>query len=784
MTSAESVELLFRLNVQGQPEAERLAGAIQTVGTAGTAAAANLTSLESAIATLTTATLANTAALDAMAGTTGAGGLAGVTRGTTAAVGGTRALTNEMRVLEGAMPIRAAASFLAQIGPLNAAMQTLFPIFGAIALVGVLDTILDKTGLLPKEWDKVTEAQKKSYEEMDKQSKKFDELMGKLKHYQMEVAAGGDPKKLKLLEAAESLHDAGAEQNQISILTQQVDILRKMANPWVGGKLWTPSQAQLQVVGQTGVFEAQEAHDVGFWGNMLGGGIAEPGAGARELLPEYEARLRVARAQQQVDVSEAQGIYAGAGRESRKKQDEEALKIHHQDAEALKAAETALRHETESRLGAVEKLNIEYAHQLELVKAIHDPKIRAQATADYALGHAAAIGNWMADQAKGNRAFLGQYLSGEAEAGASQDRFGGKVFGEALKAQLSQLDKDSASARKIAGTENETEADQAKRSLDALLHGTSVAAKGGQISPQAAAAIEYSAKVSYAKQLYDIETQFIGTLYDNEDQKNEAYAAARKRTAEEVYRAEEEYQNALADMREKDLHKYQEMAGGLFDALHNHSVGPFLRNFALGQTKTVFENVAGPLLQGAGHAIGGLIPNINIPGIGNPLHGTIFDSANADPAKATRDNTKETAEQVKGLRGDIRALTGSSGLPGGSTDGGSGIEPGGAAGGIGGALGSTLGIGGGIGGTFGTLLHALGLGGTGSPGSVLSGGGMWPAGAISYDTEKGQYGFPGGEERPGRVARAIGVYRRLRHGRRGLGRWRVSGIQGVRTGRR
>jgi hypothetical protein len=110
--------------------------------------------------------------------------------------------------------------------------------------------------------------------------------------------------------------------------------------------------------------------------------------------------------------------------------------------------------------------------------------------------------------------------------------------------------------------------------------------------------------------------------------------------------AEYEYEQKIQALREKDLEKYGQMADSIFDAMHGHSMNQWFRSFAIGQEKQVFTNAITPVLQGAGHALGGMIPDMNIPGIGNPLKGTIFDhaSSGADLQQKTADNTGKTVD--------------------------------------------------------------------------------------------------------------------------------------------
>jgi len=112
-------------------------------------------------------------------------------------------------------------------------MAAVFPIFGAIALVGVLDTILEKTGLLPKRWDEVAEAQKSSLDMLQKSSKEYDQHIAKLKQIhleQYELTHGKDAR--RALEASELQFKAGTvDQQTITRLEKQVEALKFFSTP-------------------------------------------------------------------------------------------------------------------------------------------------------------------------------------------------------------------------------------------------------------------------------------------------------------------------------------------------------------------------------------------------------------------------------------------------------------------------------------------------------------------------------------------------------------------------
>jgi len=169
---------------------------------------------------------------------------------------------------------------------------------------------------------------------------------------------------------------------------------------------------------------------------------------------------------------------------------------------------------------------------------------------------------------------------------------------------------------------------------------------GGSLSGTSAAESDYNARIAAAQRVFDIETSHLYLLKDQakETEKTAEFAA---KADEARYRAAVEYETALQACvnRTKEI---RTDGRGIFDALHSHTMNQWFKNFALNQGKQVFENAAAPVMQAAGHVLGGIIPNVGP--LGTLLHGTIFDNANADPGKETAQHTKDTAEQVKGLR--------------------------------------------------------------------------------------------------------------------------------------
>jgi len=662
MTVNEPVELLFRCRMEGGAEIDKLAASVQGVSGAAAVASQGLTSLETALAALTAEVAANTAALAGMEG-----GCDRVAGGAARATVSTKALTNEMKMLEGAMPIKAAASFLANLGGIGAAMQMAFPIFGAVALIGYLDTLIEKTGLMPKQWDEVAEAQKSSLDMLQKSSKEYDRHLEKLKAIakeQFELTHGKDAARAQ--DAFELRFKAGSvDAQEIARLEKQVEALRVFAGKTSG---FGADQQTRYYAGLAGLSSAEDDNLVQYelpWG-MNGTSFSSRQEAAKDLLPGFEMRLRDAQANKQVDEKSADLEDNKTSADQKKHAQEEATKRQHQLAELEKQASAALRSAQTFELTGLAKIAAEHENRLgklrEEIALLGQLSAAEKTRADAAIGKEnQAYGIEVKRELDHIQKQNAQHIAGlvaDIEKDADKQReFTAKQFLANLKKEIEQESKDIAAGLKVLQASDDTDADAVRRSLGATLKSNSLSVKGGTMTGSSAAGADYGARVAAAEEIFRIETQHLG-LIDDKGKQEEKLATARKKYADEIFRAEESYQNQLEALREQDLKKYEQMAGSIFDALHGHSMNQWFRNFALGQEKQIFTNVATPVLQNAGHALGGLIPNINVPGIGNPLKGTIFDNSNVDPAKDTARNTFDTVDQIKGLRRDIIKLTG------------------------------------------------------------------------------------------------------------------------------
>lgn len=147
-------------------------------------------------------------------------------------VGSTQAASAALRTLEGAMPLRAAASFLGSIQGIGAAMQFAFPVFGAVALIEVLGKIPGEInrGILALEgWnDKSKEVYKKSTEDLDKYYLHLIEMNSKVRNLNLIGAVGLNRDALEVGNAKAELAEV---QNRLAQLRKDWANDNKILNP-------------------------------------------------------------------------------------------------------------------------------------------------------------------------------------------------------------------------------------------------------------------------------------------------------------------------------------------------------------------------------------------------------------------------------------------------------------------------------------------------------------------------------------------------------------------------
>jgi hypothetical protein len=638
--------------MEGAADIDKLAASVRGVQTATVASGESFANLERILQANTAAVLGNTAALDGIEGgfhrtTVAATGLAeGVTR-----VGGSaRTASNELRMMEGAMPIRAAAQFLTQIEGLNRVMGVAFPIFGAVALVGVLDEILRKTGLLPKSWSAVSDAQKEATEDLKKYTKESEHALETIKAINREIyikehgkEAGAANEAVDVAQAAET---AARHEKDVRAEAAAVAHFLAFVQSFSNGGSVPALSAQEQEYLRSAT---KGRLDIGAPGYMPGGSdvrIAE--AAKKSLGDDLSGEVRAASLA--ADEARKRAISATtpaipdpleAANERRRKSEEE-----------LKKTQEAAKKAVDEFIKSVEKATETMVKSDEAYHA----KLMAGATTLYGQSHN------VFDEAQ-----EGTYTSSVAgiPTGWQMSLFGQRnldamMASATLPRRRSQEDQAADLTSWWSGTVQPQERTSDQQQI-ALLQ---------QASKHAAVGMDPAAELANTLKTLEAELRIKDIHADIWDMDKERFDAQMKASE-----AEYEYEQKIAALREQDLQKYEQLAGSLFDAIHGRTTNQWFRQFALGQEKQVFTNLATQPLKDIGQLLGSVTGGSNLGGV---LTGTVFDPANkgADPHLAvqqkTADNTSATVDWLKSIYGSMTGQGGnpSTVSPGASTGGG------------------------------------------------------------------------------------------------------------------
>jgi hypothetical protein len=588
-------------------------------------------------------------ALEASAAERAAGAHDQVTGSLARMSGGARTASNELRMLEGAMPIRAAGQFLSQIGLVNATMAAAFPIFGLVAVAGVLDTVAGKLGLQINIWKQIDDAQKESTQELERQADAYNRLMTQLRDLQDQEYRRAHGEAAGVVN--EGQRSAISNEQQIQILRQELAALRSVTNP-KNSTLPTQSEA--------------------FYASMAGMKI-EPGvypsyiqqqAGAARI-PAVEAQLRTAEAQREADQAAQNSQLNDIADKNRRDAIKQAEEAARKTAEADRKLAAGLDHLAEVRksladIGDRNPLLELLARQAADV-ATH-PEIAGQLRGLYS----AAIPAAATETAKKSAQPVLKAMEEERDrqnhaviAGLKDESKGLTQQQDDVKRQLEEMDRQ-------ARMEAEGQVRMAQRQgRDAIRN-----ARGG--SPYAVEqAADYEADLVAAAKLQQVKLGIVTldqVLGEREEKRYQAQIAR---------------EDALAELQAKDLEHYQELAGSVFDAIKGHSTNQWARSFVTGQEKTIFENLAGGAFKHIGESLGlaGDLSGISkLPKpFGGMLSGTVLDPANR-AVVSTDNNTVATDRNTAALVATARGLglspsagvPGAIGLPGGAGSGLSG----------------------------------------------------------------------------------------------------------------
>jgi hypothetical protein len=657
LTVNESVEMLMKIRLEGQAELDKLAASVRGVSGATTVASEGFASLEKSLAALTTAVNANTASLEGLEGgfNQAAGGARRLGEESRRAVTDVQAASAAIRGLDGSMNIRAAERFISLIGGIGPLLQAAFPVFGALALFNVFEQIYDKVD----QWYDKYVALKDVNEEIARTAKAmaddFERSAAAFGRYQIDsLRRQGKPTTDLEVQQALSTPVKFPQPNKEkleALRPGQMSSLQDLFGESTTGDLSTRARA---IRDRLHVLEL-DLEDIGT--GAVGTGPLT-GADTKQLTAEQtmlQGLQQLVEQRQKESGAQVQDIRGRADADAKKKADEEALKRQRELEQAEKQAHDYLLSAQQFELTGIAKIDAEYERRLELLGKTD------KARAEINQAHDIEVERYTRNQNMANAAKLSQFGAWWMEHGTLDPGTGG--FSMDLKSpkslQLSgyseeqekQDRKDIAAGLRVLMAGDDTDADSVRRSL-------------GVTTRNSDPASNYSARVGAAREIFDIETRHL-YLIDEQDKRDEAYANARKKRDEEIYRAAEQYENDLQSLRQRDLEQYSQFAGGIFDAARARNMNQWGRDFALGQVRQVFTNATAPIFQQVGHVLGGVTGGFNPGGI---LSGTIFDPANkgVNDSATTAKQTTRTADEVQALRGDLRAMAGAPGANSGA----------------------------------------------------------------------------------------------------------------------
>jgi hypothetical protein len=150
--------------------------------------------------------------------------------GQTRMVSSTMAATAALKEMEGGFPIRSAARFLSTIEGIGPALQAAFPVLGAIAMAGAINTIIDKVRDWARAHDPVVQAQKESLDILKRITREYESAKEKahqLRLEQIEITGGPDARRrAESFELGQSA--SGQQQHNIERLQNLQRVLQRV----------------------------------------------------------------------------------------------------------------------------------------------------------------------------------------------------------------------------------------------------------------------------------------------------------------------------------------------------------------------------------------------------------------------------------------------------------------------------------------------------------------------------------------------------------------------------
>jgi hypothetical protein len=638
-------------------------------------------------------------------------------------VGSTLAAGTALRVMEGAMPIRAAASFLGSIQGINTAMQFAFPLFGAVALFEVAARIGGELGSHLGLWGEISKAEQEATSNLQKYSQEARASLIALRALQQDrLTHDQGPAAGAAAKIAGQRGDAGAAGLQTGTLQKQVAALQNYLRQTKDSNVVLSDEdvALLDALNQ----DPKKGTYTGAYPNLPFGrstfrdlnpftdtSLPSQRKAAQDALRVVTGELDKSSIGTQVMQSQASNAanaltpsVAEQGEQDKAAREKAAQEAKEAGKEADRKAKEAARKKQQDQTHAIEIGNRSYNALLDslgggdpLTKQLHEARqktfLEARADPDNATQIQSEGRSREGQIVTDNNRKLAEGRERAQELLAEPPEVRAAKDPNAAEEKNGFMQQNPALFRTASLTGLISPEDQLKQAhtyASSTLKLATDADRGKGVSPEKRADDEYAARLKGIQAVADAEERLARKETDNA-KAAEIQLDAKKTKEDAIYDAQMQREDALQAIIEQHAEAARTLAGGLFDAIHSHSTNQWTRAFGVGQEKALFENLASPIIHSASSMLGSAIPGqTNADGtesaVGKLLHGTVLSSANMDPAHAavnTATNTKQTVAELQGLRTDMKVIaTGKpeagSAIPGSSSAGGlAGAIPGG-----------------------------------------------------------------------------------------------------------
>lgn len=515
---------------------------------------------------------------------------------------------------EGKLSVTAVEQFLANTLKMGSVLQGIFPIFGAIATVEVLGTMVSRLGEVAAGWDPLLKAEKEAVDSVKELSREYEKLKS-------------TERELYLARAQREGGTEGRRRAEAGLGAAEANLTGERAADYRA--LIDKKQKELDTFNQRQQVAAASGEEVG---------VLEfrQAAGLQREIATLTQQLLVAQS--------TQNAQAGIVGEKELEAKEAALKQRLQSAKALESILTHVddlyKRSTEAEYTGLEKINKQRQAEIELLeKKIH---LTDKAGKDYEVSKSSVLrGAGLYDSTVGKindsfdaleRKETGKYFvpNGDGTVALSaavlklirknfedtakelekesgrDDKYNARGFQQALRKTIQGQESDQRHSERAIQYYERSSIDTVNREANSALRVSQLTAGPGQ--QFAAVEAAYRIRLDLARQIYDIEAARADRVLTGAE-KEEALAKAYYETRKSEEDALQEKRIRYLELRKHAEDQYASAVQGAFRALvagGEGGMGAFFKSQALGLGEQVVGNVARKTFQEGGSPLGKL----------------------------------------------------------------------------------------------------------------------------------------------------------------------------------